>query len=295
MPRGYYDYYESPGGEAFGDFGKGFRNSFESGIERALNRKDKLKDVETELATKGYRKAKPEDKIDEDTPSIELFGETYIKPYTPMEMAQKEYDKREREQKYLAGNADIDYTKAQTEMLRQKPDLMRAATEIKAIPKPPPVNRAMQSAMAKAQANLAETNSFVKTEIPTLIEMKKLNANSYGGFGGDIAFKTKSALNMGQDDPKFQNTAMVINTMQGMVAKILKSTFGGQLSEGEREYLNKVMGALPKLSQVERDIAIDRVIRTIQENAAKAQSKYEELQGYGLEQPQEDIDPLGIR
>lgn len=71
--------------------------------------------------------------------------------------------------------------------------------------------------------------------------------------------KIKSGLNVGTNDPTFKNTADVVNTMQAQVARVLKSTFGGQLSDDERKYLNKVYGALPSMSPTERNIAMTNV------------------------------------
>jgi hypothetical protein len=110
-----------------------------------------------------------------------------------------------------------------------------------------------------AMANPADAQSIINE----IDRVQKLNSNSYGGYFGNLEMKAKSAFNMGQDDVKFKNTADVINTMQQQVARVLKSTFGGQLSDSEREYLNNVYGALPKLSQTERDIAMTNVKRML--------------------------------
>jgi hypothetical protein len=134
---------------------------------------------------------------------------------------------------------------------------------------------------AKLEADARESSATVEPVLAEVDRVMKLNDNSYGGALGAMEMKAKSALNMGKNDPKFQNTADVINTMQGAVSRILKSTFGAQLSDSEREYLNTVYGAVPKMSTEERRIAMGNVkkILTAKPQAARAKAGMGQQQG----------------
>jgi hypothetical protein len=148
--------------------------------------------------------------------------------------------------------------------------------------KTPPVDpyaRALAGERAKAAGELAETRPMVSDAVSEITRVKELNKDSYGGAIGAVTQKAKSLLNMGEDDPKFQNTADVVNTMQAQVARVLKSTFGGQLSDGERAYLNEVYGALPNMSQTERDVAMRNVSGMLESRLRQASGKFSELSG----------------
>lgn len=149
----------------------------------------------------------------------------------------------------------------------------------------PPIDKSMQSAIAKSRVELAEANSLVTSVVPEIERVQKLNKNSYGGMAGAAVMKTKSALNTGEDDIKFKNTADVLNTMKAQVSRVLKSTFGGQLSDGERQYLNEVYGALDGMSQTERDIAMTNVASMLRSKIAGSKQKLSELSGEDMPSP----------
>lgn len=153
-------------------------------------------------------------------------------------------------------------------------------------PKPPAPDRSMDREIVKAKVSLAKTKPFVTSTVSEIERVEKLNKDSYGGAAGSLQMKTMSALNLGANDPKFQNTSDVVNTMQAQVARVLKSTFGGQLSDGERAYLNEVYGALPKLSQTERGIAMKNVKTMLRSKLEGEQQTLSELQGdSGMSEP----------
>ena len=144
----------------------------------------------------------------------------------------------------------------------------------------------MNTAITKAKVDLAETKPMVDLVTSEIDRVQELNKNSYGGMIGGLTMKAKSAMNTGADDVKFKNTADVLNTMQAQVAKVLKSTFGGQLSDGERLYLNQVYGALPNMSQTERDIAMTNVKTMLTGRLRSSESKLQELNGQaGIDSP----------
>ena len=120
-------------------------------------------------------------------------------------------------------------------------------------------DKSMERAITKAKVDLAKTRPMVDSVTAEIERVEKLNENSFGGLGGSMAMKAARTTGIGADSEKFKNTSDVVNTMQSQVAKVLKSTFGGQLSDGEREYLNGVYGALPSLTRSERAIAMKNV------------------------------------
>lgn len=133
-------------------------------------------------------------------------------------------------------------------------------------------------ALVKGRVELARTKAMVNSVVGEINRVQILNDNSYGGIWGDIQMKYKSATDTdAANDPEFKNTADVINTMQSQVTKVLKSTFGGQLSDGERQYLNQVYGALPRLSKAERDIAMTNVKTMLMSKLEGDQAVVDEL------------------
>lgn len=139
---------------------------------------------------------------------------------------------------------------------------------------------------SKAAGAYAEESTMVDGVISEINRVKVLNKNSRGGVLGALAQKGQSALNMGTDSPEFKNTADVINTLKGAVSRVLKSTFGGQLSDSEREYLNQVYGAAERMSPSERDIAMTNVITILNGKKQASGAKLNALTGQGQPAPQ---------
>jgi hypothetical protein len=110
-----------------------------------------------------------------------------------------------------------------------------------------------------------------------LADIREKNKNAYGGVAGGGITKLKSALNIGEDDPKFLNTVDTVNKLRGLVSRVLKSTFGAQLSDAEREYLNKVYGAAESFSVPERDIATTNVESMLKSKLEGQRSKVDAL------------------
>ena len=145
----------------------------------------------------------------------------------------------------------------------------------------------------KDLAAAAETETIVNDSVRELERIELLNEKSRGGLFGQIAQAAESAYDPDKPSEKFKNTADVVNTLKGLVSVVLKSTFGAQLSDGEREYLNEVYGASVKLSREERAIAIKKVKKILQGKLAAAKSRAGEPMA---ETPTDtDNDPLGIR
>src|SRR3990167_830577 len=131
-------------------------------------------------------------------------------------------------------------------------------------------------AKTKATAKKAEekaegakkTPLFVISEIDRILP---LNKKSSGGFFGGLRQKTMGALDI--EDEKFRNTEDVVNSARSMVAQVLKSTFGGQLSDGERKYLNSVYGAMPGYGRAQRRIALTNIKRMMQSKISETESR----------------------
>lgn len=136
---------------------------------------------------------------------------------------------------------------------------------------------AMRREVSKAKASLAEIRPTVKTALREIERVEKLNPKSLGGKTGNVVMSTLSTFNKSTESSR--NTTDVVNTMQSQVARILKSTFGGQLSDGERGYLNNVYGALPDMSVAERAIAMKNVKTMLRDKLTIAEEKFNELSG----------------
>lgn len=138
-------------------------------------------------------------------------------------------------------------------------------------------DKSEQAMMAKARSTAANARAAIKTMGPELDRIKGLNTKSRAGLIGEAKQRVSSALNVGQDDPEYKNTVETINSLQAMVAKVLKSTFGGQLSDGERNYLREVYGASARYTQKERDTAIETIRRMMTDASTQADSALSEL------------------
>lgn len=156
----------------------------------------------------------------------------------------------------------------------------------------PSQGRSPIATTTKARVAMTEDQGLVDSVASEIDRVQVLNRNAYGGRTGAFAYGAKSALNLGTDDPKFRNTADVINTLRSQVARVLKSTFGGQLSDSERAYLNMVYGAAEEMSNVERDVAMTNVKTMLKNKLSASTAKYQTLSGTGQGGRG---DPLGIR
>lgn len=158
------------------------------------------------------------------------------------------------------------------------------------LPRPPAIE-------SKAAGESAEAQSIADNAIAELNRIRPLNETSRGGLLGRMAQRLESAADRDKPSTEFKNTADVINSLKGMVVSVLKSTFGGQLSDGEREYLNEVYGAVEGMSRSERKIAMDGVERTLRNAQKRAASKSAAVGGGSPSTvaSSQDNDPLGLR
>lgn len=127
----------------------------------------------------------------------------------------------------------------------------------------------------KAKAEYFEAKAFVPGSVKILDELSELNKKSFGGAIQGIGYKLTQKTGIGEDSEKFRNTTEIVNSLRQMVSKVLKATFGGQLSDGERAYLDTVYGAAPQYTKTEREIAIKNVRRMFTERLQEKQTAYE--------------------
>lgn len=112
------------------------------------------------------------------------------------------------------------------------------------------------------EKKVEDQNKDANWAISEINRIMPLNEKASGGYLGALRQKGMSAMN--KEDATFRNTADVVNSAQGLVTKVLKSTFGGQLSDSEREYMNQIYGAMPNYSIAERRIALTNVKRMLE-------------------------------
>jgi len=123
--------------------------------------------------------------------------------------------------------------------------------------------------LGKATAEYESLATSTEDSVKELDRIEKLNEKSYGGAMGSVALKANRLLNLGGKNDTYKNTVDTVGSLKALVAKTLKSTFTGAISDAEREYLQEVNGASETYNQTERAIAIRRV-RDIFEKAVRA-------------------------
>lgn len=112
----------------------------------------------------------------------------------------------------------------------------------------------------KAVAEYEKIQTESDYVISTLSNLQKLAPVARGGMGGAVAQKFSSATGIGAETESFKNTAALINGLKGMAVQLLKPTFGGNISDGEREEVMKISGALETMQPEERQAAMSRMI-----------------------------------
>ena len=170
---------------------------------------------------------------------------------------------------------------------KEKMDRERLDQQMKiARMKPPPesaIDKARAKALVESEMGLAETKANTESAFGEIDRILALNEESYGGLAGGLKYKALSASNSGEGDKKFENTADIVNTLKNRVVDILKSSFGGQLSDAEREYMDSVVGAAPYMSQYERKVAIEALKRKFEKILSAKEAAW--AQAGGVERP----------
>lgn len=136
---------------------------------------------------------------------------------------------------------------------------------------------------AKELGTYEENMTLKEQRTAEIANLRALNQQSYGGLMGAAKVAYRSATNTGGDDPKYKNTVNVVNGLKNLVSNVLKGTFGAQLSDSERQYLNEVYGAAERFSQEEREIAMARVDQILEGKVSAQKDKVESLgRTYGI-------------
>ncbi|MEK7578254.1 MAG: hypothetical protein AAB456_00850 [Patescibacteria group bacterium] len=117
--------------------------------------------------------------------------------------------------------------------------------------------------------------------ISEIRRIRPLNERASGGFFGKIRQAGMAALD--KEDQKFRDTEDVVNSLKSLVTKVLKSTFGGQLSNEERKYLDDVYGAAAGYSRAQRRIAMDNVERMLSSKIGSSPESAGSAGGGGLD------------
>lgn len=142
-----------------------------------------------------------------------------------------------------------------------------------------PRETTMDKEVTKLRVDIAKSRPEISSAVSELERIKALNQNSFSGGVGSKAFAAARATGVGADSEIFKNTADVSNTLKGLVAKTLKATFSGQLSDGERNYLNEVYGAADGMTKEERAIAMVNIQNMLTEKLRSKESALNELTG----------------
>jgi hypothetical protein len=271
MARRYYrdapQYYDTSEGNAFANFSQGLVDS--------LERTYLMKQLEAEKEKEEQKKQMQADL--EARQKVELEGAQAIPANQfmgPYQQGQEPTQDRYRKT-IMAGG--MPYREALTPYEQEKMEAELENLRSKSGSKETTEEKERAKASIKAQAELGEMTALTKSAITSLDRALDLNKNSYGGLGGKVIMRTKSATNIGTNDTKFRNTAEIINTMKSQVIKDLKRTFGAQLSDAERDYLDTVYGAIEGMSQIERDVAIKNVKKMFLDKANAARAKKQAL------------------
>lgn len=152
-------------------------------------------------------------------------------------------------------------------------------------------NKVLAGLLAKQKQKVAEARSAMLVMDPHLSKIAEFNTKSRGGYVGAGQQMFESAMG-GNESEDFKNTASTINGLKDMVAKVLKSTFGAQLSDGERKYMEDVLGAATTMSKVERAIAIANIKSTLASKVKEHENTYAEMGGTDMPSGPSDADRL---
>lgn len=290
---------------------EGFGTLLGKGLEAKMQKKNKPKEeaeiIKKHYVMQGWKQADNFDELSDPLTQKTKMpdGTFWVKPATIKEREEYEYEKQKRplELDVLRRKATEKREPSFAELLAQAQSLTAGVPEgttirkagltipLNPVKKETTEQKETAKAGVKAKSELAEMSTLAGSAQTALDKALELNKNSYGGLAGKATYKAISATNMGGDNQRFRNTAEVVNIMKNQVIKDLKKTFGAQLSDAERDYLNEVYGALEGMSQVQREIAIENVKAIFQDKLKAAQAKSEL---YGGGQDDGDNDPLGI-
>jgi len=149
----------------------------------------------------------------------------------------------------------------------------------------------VNNAVADYEKIQTETDYTVKT----LGDIISKVSGTRGGVLGAGAQKLSSWTGIGAKSRKFVQTEEVLNGLKGMAVQLLKPTFGGNISDGEREEVVKISGAADAMQPEQRVVAAKRMIEIANLAARRAYDKAMSLaDNYGID-PKIKIRPKQVK
>ena len=131
----------------------------------------------------------------------------------------------------------------------------------------------MPSWQGKSLEEKVATGNVARYSIGQLREALRLNENAYAG---DLVGVTTTELKslFGSDREKIVNTRLLKNILSAEALQKLKATFGGQISDGERDALSELSGVTARSSK-ERKRIINNAIGVLDRLAHNTQKDIE--------------------
>src|SRR3990167_9091060 len=130
----------------------------------------------------------------------------------------------------------------------------------------------------KAKGEYLQATSGHQPTMDMIAKMKELNNEAYSGRLEELFKGGATKLFDLKTSKEFENTETIKNKMMTEVVGKIKKAFGGQLSEGEREYMNRVQGAAEGMTKTEREIALDNMADIVNNKIVETGDVYK---GYG--------------
>lgn len=132
---------------------------------------------------------------------------------------------------------------------------------------------AMNSTVQKAILETDDTVSATKNAITNLKDALKYSEKAYDGIG---ATQRATARGLFGEDDRAVATTMLDNIVTGNALEMLKATFGGAPTEGERAILLQLQGSA-NLPKAQREAIYNRAIEMAESRLASNQKKANQL------------------
>lgn len=136
---------------------------------------------------------------------------------------------------------------------------------------------AMNSTVQGAILETDDKISSTKNAITNLKDALKYSENAYDGVGAAQRAKARGFIG---DDERATATTMLDNIVTGNALEMLKSTFGGAPTEGERAILLQLQGSA-NLPRGQREAIYNRAIQLAEARLSSNQQKSNDLRGGG--------------
>jgi hypothetical protein len=146
---------------------------------------------------------------------------------------------------------------------------------------------------ATAQKELFEVSdsiSAAKNGIANLRDALKYSAKAYDGVG---ASQRAAVVGNFKDSEEATATTMLKNILQGNALEILKATFGGSPTEGERAILMELQGSV-NLPRADREAIYNRAIQMAERRLQSNEQKAEAIRNGGFFKPSTQQIPASI-